>query len=63
VILLLLSFASAAVTTLNHFSAEKSGGTNMFLALVVCWASVRAVQAAFTLAGLKRKQASRGGNP
>jgi hypothetical protein len=56
VMLLMLSFISVIVTVLNRFSAERSGGTNMLLAVMVCWAGVRAVQAAFALEKLRKTQ-------
>ena len=51
VLLLILSGAGLVVTTMNSFGGGQ-GGRNVILALVVLWASIRAVQATFKLQSL-----------
>jgi len=50
VILLLLSIGGLVVTGINKFGG---GGQNLFLAVIMIWVSVRAIQATF---GLKKFQ-------
>ena len=52
VILLLLSVAGLVVTGMNKFGGG-SGGQNLFLAVIMIWVSIRAIQATF---GLKKFQ-------
>lgn len=51
VLLLLLSGAAVVVTFLNQLGIMDEGGTNIFLALIVFWAAIRAVEATFKLHG------------
>jgi hypothetical protein len=46
--LLLLSSAGLVVTALNHFGGG-TGGRNLFLAALMLWAGIRAVEATFKL--------------
>ena len=55
VILLVLSGIGLIVTAINRFGGGQ-GGRNIFLALVVMWASIRAVQATFKLQSLPMEQ-------
>ncbi len=48
IILLLISAMSLITTGVNKFS-NGSGGQNIFLAVIVVWISIRAVQATFAL--------------
>lgn len=52
VILLLLSIGGLIVTGINKFGGG-SGGQNLFLAVIMIWVSIRAIQATF---GLKKFQ-------
>ena len=52
VILLLLSIGGLVVTGINKFGGG-TGGRNLFLAVIMIWISVRAIQATF---GLKKFQ-------
>lgn len=52
--LLLLSIASVIVTFMNKISSTNRGGTNIFLAVVILWSSIRAIQATLVLAKVKR---------
>jgi cobalamin synthase len=49
VLLLLLAAIGAGVTFANKVGANLGGGNNIFLALIVLWAGVRAVEATFKL--------------
>jgi hypothetical protein len=49
--LLALATISAGVTFANKAGANLSGGNNIILALIVLWASIRAVQATFMIHG------------
>lgn len=51
VIVLLLAVVGLVVTILNKTGHNLGGGSNVFLALVVAWAGVRAVEATFKLRG------------
>jgi predicted ferric reductase len=51
VALLLLALAGAGVTVANKLGENLGGGNNIFLALIVLWAAVRAVEATFKLHG------------
>jgi hypothetical protein len=51
VILLLLAIVSIGVTFANKVGANLGGGSNIFLALIVLWAAIRAVEATFKLHG------------
>lgn len=52
VILLLLSIGGLIVTGINEFGGG-TGGRNIFLAVIMIWVSIRAIQATF---GLKKFQ-------
>jgi hypothetical protein len=57
VLLLLVTGLALVVTFLNRISPDPSlasGGTNIFLAIIIVWASVRAVQATFKLNKLSK---------
>jgi len=57
VLLLLLTGAALFFTFLNRIGPDpsgKSGGTNIFLALIMFWAAVRAIQATFKLRKIKQ---------
>ena len=49
VILLFISLASIVTTLLSRLGYLERGGKNIFLALIIAWISVRAVQAAVML--------------
>lgn len=51
VLLLLLSLGMVVTTTLTKLGMAQAGGSNIFLALIVLWAAIRAVQATFLLHG------------
>lgn len=51
VLLLVLSVMAFIVTILNLKAIMAEGGTNIFLAAIVMWISVRAVEATFKLQG------------
>lgn len=51
VILLILALVVTGVTLANKTGANIGGGNNIFLALVVLWAAIRAVEATFKLHG------------
>lgn len=51
VVLLVLAAVGAAVTFANKVGANLGGGNNIFLALIVLWAAIRAVEATFKLHG------------
>ena len=51
VVLLVLAAIGAGVTFANKVGANLGGGTNIFLALIVLWAGIRAVEATFKLRG------------
>jgi hypothetical protein len=51
VILLLLAVVAVGVTFANKAGGNLGGGNNIFLALIVLWAAVRAVEATFKLRG------------
>ena len=52
IILLLLSVGGLVVTRINQFGGG-TGGRNLFLAVIMIWVSIRAIQATF---GLKKLQ-------
>lgn len=49
VIILIMSVFSVLVTGANALGFSNEGGTNIFLSLIVLWASIRATQASFKL--------------
>lgn len=51
VVLLILAVIGAGVTVANRAGANLGGGNNIFLALIVLWAAIRAVEATFKLHG------------
>lgn len=51
VILLVISLVGAGVTFANKAGANLGGGNNIFLAVILAWAAVRGVEAAFKLRG------------
>ncbi len=51
VILLILAIVAAGVTFANKLGVNLGGGNNIFLALIVLWAAIRAVDATFKLHG------------
>jgi len=51
VILLLMALLVVVTTTLTKLGIAKVGGSNIFLALIILWAAVRAVHATFLLHG------------
>ena len=51
VILLILAFVAVGVTFANKAGADLGGGNNIFLAFIVLWAAIRAVEATFKLRG------------
>lgn len=51
VVLLILAVVGAGVTFANKAGANLGGGNNIFLALIVLWAAIRAVEATFKLRG------------
>ena len=51
VALLLLSILGAGVTFANKAGANLGGGNNIFLALIILWAAIRAVESTFKLRG------------
>lgn len=51
VLLLILASASAAVTFANMAGANLGGGNNAFLAVIIFWAAIRAVEATYKLRG------------
>jgi len=51
VVLLVLAVVGAGVTFANKAGANLGGGNNVFLALIVLWAAIRAVEATFKLRG------------
>ena len=51
IVLLLLAVLSAGVTVANKLGENLGGGNNIFLALIVLWAAIRAVEATFKLRG------------
>jgi len=52
VLLLLLAVADAAATVANKLGYDAGGGSNIFLAAIVLWAAIRAVEATFKLRSL-----------
>jgi len=48
IILLLLSVGGLVVTGINKFGGD-TGGRNLFLAIIMIWVSIRAIQATFEL--------------
>jgi hypothetical protein len=50
-VLLLLAALSAGVTVANRLGENLGGGNNVFLAFIVLWAAIRAVEATFKLRG------------
>lgn len=51
VVLFLLALLSTAVTIANRSGANLGGGNNIILAVIILWAGIRAVEAAFKLHG------------
>ena len=51
VLLFLLSAGSLVMTVLTNLGHTKGGGTNIFLALIVFWISIKALEATFKLHG------------
>lgn len=51
ILLLVISGFGAFVTVMNKLGLMAQGGTNIFLALIVLWAAIRAVEATFKLHG------------
>lgn len=51
VVLLILAVVGAGVTFANKAGANLGGGNNIFLALIILWAAIRAVEATFKLRG------------
>ncbi|MGA1825215.1 MAG: hypothetical protein ACMUIP_11195 [bacterium] len=51
VLLLLLGTAAAISTMLNMLGITSSGGNNIILAIMIFWAAIRSVEAAFKLHG------------
>ena len=51
VLLLILAGASAGVTFANMAGANLGGGNNIFLAVIILWAAIRAVEATYKLRG------------
>lgn len=51
VVLLILAVVGAGVTFANKAGANLGGGNNIFLAFIVLWAAIRAVEATFKLRG------------
>ncbi len=51
VVLLILAVVGTGVTFANRAGADFGGGNNIFLALIVLWAAIRAVEATFKLRG------------
>ena len=49
IVLLLLALLGAGVTVANKLGENLGGGNNIFLALILLWAAVRAVDATFKL--------------
>lgn len=54
IILLLLSIGSLVITGINKFGGG-AGGRNLFLAVIMIWVSIRAIQATFALKKFKSK--------
>jgi hypothetical protein len=50
-VLLVSAVIGAGVTFANKAGADLGGGNNIFLALIVLWAALRAVEATFKLHG------------
>ena len=51
VLLLLMALVMVVTTTLTKLGIAQAGGSNIFLALIVLWVAIRAVQATFLLNG------------
>ncbi|GJM42599.1 MAG: hypothetical protein DHS20C20_28810 [Ardenticatenaceae bacterium] len=51
VLLLLLAGASVVTTFLNRLGVIANGGTNIFLAIIIFWTAIKAVEATFKLHG------------
>jgi uncharacterized membrane protein YfhO len=51
ILLLLLSLLLVVTTTLVKLGISKTGGSNIFLAVIVLWCAIRSVQATFLLHG------------
>lgn len=51
VVLLVLALLGLAVTVANRLGGNLGGGSNVFLAAIVLWAAIRAVEATFKLRG------------
>ncbi|MDR7134561.1 surface polysaccharide O-acyltransferase-like enzyme [Lysobacter niastensis] len=58
VVALLLALIALVVTFINKAGQNLGGGNNVFIALIVAWAGVRAVEATFKLHGKLSAQAS-----
>ncbi len=59
VLLLLVSGGQAAMTVLNRIGVTSQGGKNVFLAVIMFVAAVRAVEATFKLHGRYRQELAR----
>lgn len=53
IILLLLSVSGLVITGMNKFD-DGAGGRNLFLAVIMIWVSIRAIQATFELKKVKQ---------
>ena len=51
VMLLILASVSAGITLANMTGANLGGGNNLFLAIIIFWAAIRAVEATYKLHG------------
>jgi hypothetical protein len=51
VLLLLLSGMSVVITIMNRLGITADGGTNIFLAIIIFWTAIKAMEATFKLHG------------
>ncbi len=51
VVLLILTVLATGVTLANRIGRKLGGGNNIFLAVILLWAAIRAVEATFKLRG------------
>ncbi len=58
IILLLLSCATVVITFMNKIGNTSSGGTNVFLAIILLVVAIRAIEATFKLHGRFAKESS-----
>lgn len=56
VVLLVVAFFMAGTTLANRLGIQSGGGNNIFLAAIVVWAAVRAVQATYRLRRLMTQE-------